>query len=122
MIVEHKYHGTPKFRAVIARLLQIARDKEAPILYGEVFKLMGLKAGNHAAAEAGHLLGEISERCHLQGEPMLSALVVNKDTGIPGEGFYTLAKSLGKLEQNAPLPRLKEFWQSELRSIYSTSW
>jgi len=122
MIVTQKYFGTSEYRAVLEKLLAVARVKEPPINYDVVFKLMRLKGGNFAAGEAGHLLGEISERTHLQGEPMLSALVLNKDTRLPGAGFFGLAKSLGRLEHNASPTREKEFWDNEITAIRSTQW
>ena len=47
--------------------------------------------------QVGHLVGEISEDEHNAGRPMLSALVVEKDTGMPSSGFYDLARELGLL-------------------------
>lgn len=41
------------------------------------------------------LLYEVSVREHNEGYPMLSAFVVNKETGRPGNGFYKLANDLG---------------------------
>ena len=45
------------------------------------------------------ILDEISRHEHDQGHPLLSAVVVHAEGGdsggIPGPGFFTLAKSLG---------------------------
>lgn len=41
------------------------------------------------------LLGDVSEREHNIGCPLVSVIVVNKETSIPGEGFFKLAKELG---------------------------
>jgi len=122
MVVAQKYFGTSEYRAVLELLLSIARDRHPPVNYDRIFKLLRLKSGNYAAGEAGHLLGEISERMHLQGEPMLSALVVNKATRIPGDGFFELARSLGKLEANASVQEQRQFWQQEIEATYGTTW
>jgi hypothetical protein len=39
------------------------------------------------------MFGEISEEEYYAGRRMLSAIAVNQDTGIPGQGFFDLAES-----------------------------
>ena len=43
-----------------------------------------------------HLLGMISIEDDAAGRGMLSALVVHKDDGLPGSGFFYLAKRMGR--------------------------
>ena len=43
-----------------------------------------------------HILGEVSEEEDIAGRGMLTAIVVLKDTKIPGSGFFKLAKKLGR--------------------------
>src|SRR5215470_8318342 len=43
-----------------------------------------------------HLLGEISCEEEAAGRGMLSALVVHKEDGMPGQGFFDLARQLGR--------------------------
>ncbi len=45
---------------------------------------------------------------------MLSAVVVRKEDGLPGQGFFDLAKDLGRsvTDQDA-------FWINEVRKVYS---
>jgi hypothetical protein len=59
---------------------------------------------------------------HAAGKPMLSALVVNQDTKIPGPGFFELAVALGKLPAGASDQDKKAFWQKELEAVYSADW
>lgn len=40
------------------------------------------------------IIGDISKLCHQLGLPMLSMIVVNKNTQLPGEGFYKLYDEL----------------------------
>ena len=68
------------------------------------------------AREVGQLLGEISEWEHNHGRPLLSAVVIRKDTGMPGEGFFSLAKQL-KICQGQNKQSLR---QKELKNVYST--
>jgi hypothetical protein len=42
-----------------------------------------------------YIVGEISVEEHKKGHPLLSAIVVNNQTHVPGNGFYKLAQYLG---------------------------
>lgn len=66
------------------------------------------------------MLGHISMYEVEHGRPMLSALVVTKETGLPGEGFAKLAKHLGiqagdgeMALWDAQLARVVEFWTDD---------
>jgi len=54
-------------------------------------------------------LGHVSTYEVEHGRPMLTALVVNKETRIPGEGFASLGEHLGRRVANE-----EEFWHTEL--------
>ena len=69
------------------------------------------------AREVGRVLGEISAGEVRDGRPMLSALVVNA-SGLPGRGFFSLALSLGKLEDDSPEGR-RRFWDKEIAAVYA---
>ena len=122
MFTESKYFGTPEYTLVFERLKAVANKRELLIGYSIVFDLMKLKPGNYAASEAGHMLGEISERMHSEGKPMLSAVVVNQQTGMPGDGFFVLASMLEKLSSDATAEQREAFWKRGLKAVYSTSW
>lgn len=120
-IVPNRYRGTMTYHKVFCRLIQQAAADGPPILYRDVAGIMGLPAmGQHMGAETGHILGEISEDEHNQQRPMLSALVVRADTDIPGDGFFALARQLGRLAENATQEEQEQFWQKELRRVYRT--
>ncbi len=51
--------------------------------YGELAALMGFKG----AGTLAHLLGRVMFYCRLQDLPPLTALVVNQETGLPGDGL-----------------------------------
>ncbi len=122
MLTKPKYYGTPEYALVLERLKSVAKQGGPPINYAVIFELMKLKRGNNAAKEAGHLLGEISEQMHREAKPMLSALVVNRQEGIPGPGFFELAATLGKLSREATSQERKAFWEKELQAVHSTIW
>jgi hypothetical protein len=62
----------------------------------------------------GHILGEISKEEDEKGHGMLSALVIGKDSNMPGKGFFVLAKGLGKSFIDD-----MTFWQEELKKVYA---
>jgi hypothetical protein len=62
-----------------------------------------------------HLLAQISTAEHMSGRGMLTAVVVTAEEGVPGEGFYELAKDLG-LSVDEPLAT----WSAELQKVYNT--
>jgi hypothetical protein len=117
-----KYLGTPDYNSVFEQLRAIARQREKPIGYNFIFKIMKLTPGNYAASQAGQMLGEISEQTHISGKPMLSALVIRQDLGMPGKGFFELAVNLGRLPAGASDQEKKAFWKKELAAIYATKW
>jgi len=121
-LVRSKYRGNKLYDLVYAKVASTANNGGPPIFYKEVYEMMGLKPGNNAAKQAGHILGEISEDAHQVGKPMLSAIVVNKAKGFPGPGFFVLAKALGKLHQNATGEQEIEFWKHERDKVFSTRW
>lgn len=65
------------------------------------------------------MIGNISKYEHSNGRPLLSVVVVTEDY-IPGRGFFTLAKELGKQESNEDndsfalkeREELFEFWKN----------
>lgn len=67
----------------------------------------------------GHILGAISVYEHENGRPMLSSVVVSKDSLMPSDGFYKLAEELGHGEWH----KLKEaFWGIEEMKCAFTFW
>ena len=84
---------------IYEELKRVARE-EKTITYSEIAPLAGLDMelaeDRNSIAE---ILDEISRHEHDQGRPLLSAVVVHAEGGesggIPGQGFFTLAKSLG---------------------------
>lgn len=59
-----------------------------------------------------HLLGQISTAEDADGRGMLTAVVVHKQDGQPGDGFYKLAESLGRDVKDP-----EATWISELNAL-----
>jgi hypothetical protein len=118
--VPRKYRGTPDFFRV-RRCLERAATQGCFVNYSNMAGLMGLpRQGNHMACETGYICGEISERTHERGLPMLTAIVIRRDTGMPGQGFFTLAEQLGRLPRGASAGAKRRFWRKEVREVFST--
>jgi hypothetical protein len=81
-------------QAAYERLVQAARAGEF-VYYGELAKLLGIDMDNpYFGAQVGKVLGRISEDEVAAGRPMLPAIVVSKDTMLPGHGFFNLGEQL----------------------------
>ena len=116
--VPDKYRGKKEYSLVYCRILQAARQGQT-IVYGDIAKIMGLPpSGHHMASEVGQILGEISEDEHVNGRPMLTAVVVSVD-GMPGQGFFTCARQLGKLHEDSRDAE-RHFWESEKAAVFET--
>lgn len=97
------------------KLIEAARNQRV-IYYAEVGELLDLFMDNpHHRRELGRILGEISTDEHDSGHPLLSVVVVHKENHRPGEGFFNLAKELGKQK---PDEDDVTFYAKELKSVF----
>jgi hypothetical protein len=69
-------------------------------------------------AMIGHELGEISLWEHRHNRPFISAIVVNREAGMPGSGFFNLPELVG----NPPIGKTEaireEFWVGEVNRCF----
>jgi hypothetical protein len=115
-LVENRYRGKKEYTLVYSELITAARYR-GTVTYQEIAKLIGLPLrGSYMGMELGWLLGEISEDEVTNGRPMLSAIAVSAK-GDLGQGFFTLAKQLGKLVEGEDE---QAFWKKECQSVYET--
>jgi alkylated DNA nucleotide flippase Atl1 len=109
-----KYRGTTKYFHVLAELVRAAQYRGVTT-YQDIAVIMGLPlTGGHMAGEVGKVLGEIATDEVAAGRPMLSSVAVNVN-GKAGEGFYTLARTLGRLSKTEDE---LNFWESEREASY----
>ena len=102
-------NANSKEEIVREKLIEVARQRNL-ITYSEVARLVGT-----SPVSVGPLiLDRINRREHKEGRPLLSALVVKKDTRGPGSGFYELASSLGLYNNKGRL----EYWQQKVQKVY----
>ena len=96
-VVEDKYRGKKEYALAYSALIAAAHSRNM-CTYTGIAHLTGLTPkGSAMGKQVGHLVGEISEDESKAGRPMLSALVVEKETGMPSFGFYDLGQKLGLL-------------------------
>jgi hypothetical protein len=115
-IVKSKYRGTKAYFLAFSELITAARY-HGVVNYQQIAQLTGLPlSGNYMGRELGQLLGEISEDEFLQGRPMLSALAVSS-LGKPSEGFFVLARQLGKLKSESGADE-QAFRENECKAVY----
>ncbi len=117
-VIGSRYRGSQEFLLVYCKLIAAAQQSgEVP--YKDVATILHIETpGHHMAREVGQILGEISEDEHKAGRPMLSAVAMGVN-GLPGEGFFTLARKLGKLSATAADQEL-QFWKNERQKVYDT--
>ena len=77
-------------------LIKAAKNRDV-VYYAEVGKLLNFSMDNPSHwVKLGCILDKISTEEHESGRPFLSAVVVHKEDHLPGEGFFNLARELGK--------------------------
>lgn len=93
-------------------LIPVARSQDSFIYYSDVTNQIKSVRLDPNSPEFHALLGEISQEEYKAGRAMLSAIVINRDTKIPGSGFFSLAIELG-YKVNDP----DAFWLAELDRV-----
>jgi len=97
------------------KLIEAARQKTT-ISYSEVGKDVGLDMANPGErSKLANTLDEINREEHARGKSLLSAVVVQKESGHPGTGFFELARELGKQK---PDEEDQIFFANELKSVF----
>ena len=76
----------PERAMQIWQILIAAAHERRILTYGHIAKLLGFGG----ATVVSQFLGLIMRYCADNGLPPLTVLVVNKETGLPGEGLTTL--------------------------------
>ena len=83
------------------KLIEVAK-KGGTIAYWEIADMchLNLNDPKDREIELPKLLGNISKEEVRNGRPMLSVVAIHKNTPkMPGDGFFELAKELGKLKR-----------------------
>jgi len=99
---------------IYERLKDVAR-RSTVTYYSDIAPLAGLDMSLPSDRyEIGAILDDINRHELEFGRPMLSAVVVHKETLISGQGFFTLARELGLFLGNDR----DKFYIQELRKVH----
>lgn len=103
-------------QVIYKKLKKIAREKSV-IYYSKLGQMINLDMNNPADRNRiAKILDEINRHEVKQyGRPMLSAVVIKKSTGMPGEGFFKCAKDLDKYRGGTDY----DFWAHELDEVHN---
>lgn len=105
-----------EYHLVFSELILVAQ-RRGLVTYQEIAKVLGLPmSGNYMGAQIAGIAGQISTDERAAGRPMLTAILVNT-RGIPGPGFFELARDLGRLDSTEKVDE-REFWESEKGAVY----
>jgi len=108
------YRGTTTYFHVLAELVRAAQYRGVTT-YQDLAVIMGLpQSGNLMGSKTGLVLGEIAADEVGAGRPMLSAVAVGV-SGHPGQGFFNLARELGRLGDGQSE---ESFWEAERAAAY----
>jgi hypothetical protein len=93
-------------------LVRVAKNKDV-ITYKELQEEMGGPGRGYI----GKVLEEVSDSEYEENRPLLSALVVHKTNGIPGNGFWKLRVFPPSLK-NASAEEKKDRWEKEKTMVW----
>ncbi len=98
-------------------LKQVARA-EGTVTYTEIAQMLGLNMQSQSDRnELGRVLGAISTYEYLHERPLLSVVTVFTNEGFPSNGFFTLAKDVGKFLGSTEMDKLT-FFATELKAAH----
>jgi hypothetical protein len=89
--------------------------------YGALMRAFGLSRGR-ALSE---MIGEVDERENAAGAPGFAAMIVRKDTGFPGGGYFcdsSLPSALRRPRSKASDPHLSESEKKYIRTKQNSIW
>jgi hypothetical protein len=99
-------------------LQQVAQEQRT-VPYIEIAQMAGLNMSrDEDRGRLGYILGDISTYEHEHGRPMLSVVTVFSNEGYPSEGFFKLARELGRYRGKNQMDEL-EFFAKELKAAHT---
>ena len=105
------------YQALYQKLKEIARARSV-ITYGEIAPLVGVDIRtSQGRREIGRLIAEVCAHEVEHGRPMLGSVVVRKDTGMTGYGYFKGACRLGQFDADGQKGK-RAFWAKEMKRVY----
>jgi hypothetical protein len=94
-------------------LIQFAKDKET-VTYSQLTRMLQTVHIHYHSHILVRLLDELGDEEDAEGRPCLPALVVTKQTGMPGGGFF--AELSTELSQSPDA--LEEYWRTRVDEVF----
>ncbi len=104
-------------------LLSAARRRET-VTYGQLMARFGLTRGSSGKTVLG-MVGEVDREESRKGAPGFAAIVVRKDTGYPGGGFFCwddVPPELRRPADKCQNPRLSQAEKAYVRKLQKKIW
>lgn len=104
-------------------LLRAALERRT-VTYGQLMHQFGLTRGEAGQTVVG-ILGEIDREESLAGAPGFAAIVVRKDTGYPGGGFFCwegIPASIRRPKERGQDPKLSQAEREYVREAQQRIW
>ncbi len=104
--------------AVHGRLVRLAQARRTAS-FDEIAAMVGTDArGRLSPSRTRKALSEISTYEHSRARPMLSALVLYRESNTPGPEFFALARALGRYAGDDEASE-REFLETETLSVWN---
>jgi hypothetical protein len=101
-------------KAEAIREIGARAKQESTIYYSDLAKkIHSINFGPHDSS-FHYLLFEVSKDEDAAGKGLLSALVVRKEDGMPGQGFFDIARELGREVKDQT-----RFWTEEMQLVFA---
>jgi hypothetical protein len=99
----------------VSAIIGFCRVRKDFTSYIDIAKVVGVFSGGDVLAR---ILGKIAEADYKAGRPISTALVIRKDTGMPGDGFFSHMTSLGATV-GTTLADHKKYWQAQVDALFA---
>lgn len=94
-----------------AILIHLAKQRKT-ICYSDLAALLSTARLHHRAPVFHRLLDEMSREDAAEGMPSLATLVVRKDSGIPGQGYFVISAAEGDLVGDP-----EAYWKAQFEAL-----
>ncbi len=111
---------TPPIEVLRAELVRAAKAR-GTLTYGQLMKTMGVSRGR----PLWEAIVEVDKTEHAKGSPGFAAIIVRKDTGFPGGGFFCdddLPPTLRRPFEKASDPRLSAAEMNYVKEAQRKIW
>lgn len=105
-------------------LIKAAGDRRT-VTYGSLMRRFHLSRGAPGSRGVVGVVGEVDRREALRGAPGFAAIVVRKDTGYPGGGFFCwdgVPPALRRAMREGSNPRLSDAEKRYVRKLQEEIW